>query len=351
MNPILKTADSIIVLNTGVARQDPNEPVTIGFAKERPQTGVVPLQRGSPKISQVDRFRRIQFFLNIDKGDVDACRLFLEEQPEMALHTLDGNEETTLHKAVGSKNSTSALVDLFLDRGADINKKCLDGRTPIMMAIRRDGSFDVFLHLLRRGADHFGKDIDDTRRHSTLHEAAEKSQNEMLQVLIDRSPPEWIENLASKGKRPLHSAAFIGNALGCKKLIRAGANPNVQGGLFMRTPLTMAAHQNNTENSHLKTVFTLIALGADPKEKGLEENFWTNHTPEMAAAAAGDTELLMDMKQGREAQGRPFSAQEIDRMACAAEDQKELHMLAFLQSLRASDFVDDVMRTAARPHP
>lgn len=78
-------------------------------------------------------------------GWVDELRAILDADPT-AVHEKGGDGQQPLHFA-----ATRAIVDLLLDRGADIDARCVDHRsTPAQYAI--DTRPDICRYLLQRGA-------------------------------------------------------------------------------------------------------------------------------------------------------------------------------------------------------
>ncbi|MGE5196118.1 MAG: ankyrin repeat domain-containing protein [Anaerolineae bacterium] len=65
----------------------------------------------------------------LEKNTLDIAKMLLEMSPKMIINYTEHRWETALHRACAGENL--ALVQLLLEKGADVNHKDLAGRTPI----------------------------------------------------------------------------------------------------------------------------------------------------------------------------------------------------------------------------
>jgi ankyrin repeat protein len=102
------------------------------------------------------------------------------------------------------------LVQVLLERGADINVRNKDGNTPLLQALNRPDldRLEVVQALLDGGAD---TNIQDNNRMSPLHFAASDGDLEFVQVLLERGADINVRN--KDGDTPLISAAKVTAAM------------------------------------------------------------------------------------------------------------------------------------------
>lgn len=107
-----------------------------------------------------------------------------EEQFEMAEFLLDGgadplakNDEgiIPLHLAVYPE-----MIELFVRRGADINVRANDGRTPLIVQAAEPDSCEVMEALLKLGADSKARD---KRGESALDIAKSREEDDKIELL------------------------------------------------------------------------------------------------------------------------------------------------------------------------
>ncbi|MBL8232140.1 MAG: ankyrin repeat domain-containing protein [Bryobacterales bacterium] len=149
------------------------------------------------------------------RGSMASMRALLDAQP--ALDAANGRGATALTWSL----SDPEKVKLLLERGAAVNGKTIEGRTPLHVAAQQPSLEEPLKLLLAAGADPNAADI--------------------------------------AGITPLHLAATVGSARLAALLIDAGAKVNVISANGS-TPLIMAAVSGSSE-----TVKLLLAKGADAK--------------------------------------------------------------------------------------
>lgn len=154
----------------------------------------------------------IRLFLAIREGDVECVRTLLERSPELAeseerwdgelsrAHALPiPNGGTPLVRA--AERNQVELVDLLLDRGAEIDRACpcAGGESPLWAAVA-NGQLEATVRLLKRGAD---PDHASFAEHTPLHVAALRGFERIAEVLCEhgadgarrdargRTPADW----------------------------------------------------------------------------------------------------------------------------------------------------------------
>ena len=171
-----------------------------------------------------------------------------------------GQDATTaLHEAVDKNHAD--VVQVLIDAGADIEKKDSFGRTPLLVACRRE-FFSVVKVLVRAGADvgardrggmtclmivskdgsiifmakivkmllcmpEVGVDIVDDNHWTALHHAVARNRETLMQELIDVGAD--VEAKSELVCSPLMMACREGKVHIARKLLEAGARLHIQG--------------------------------------------------------------------------------------------------------------------------
>lgn len=150
---------------------------------------------------------------------------------------------TPLHHAV-EWSGHFPLVELLLNRGADISARRVDGRTPLHGATAGRDT-DVVQLLLNRGADVNAQAEDGkTPLHLACKRDNESFTEDILQLLLSRGAD--ISARMVDGRTPLHRGCERGNRNVEKLLQNHGANVSAkttQG----ETPLDIACRNNNLD--------------------------------------------------------------------------------------------------------
>ena len=184
-------------------------------------------------------------------GDAERARQLIAEKPER-VKQVDVIGCTALHWAV--EHNHLPLVQLLVEKGAQIDARRGDGRTPALVAIfgmhrywRREDKPEILQYLLDSGADY------------SLLVAACIGDVERVCTLL-RQDPAQANAVDPIGRRPLSGAADIGHVEIARLLLEAGADPNArelicQGGWSLYSACT----QGNYDVAAL-----LLEYGANP---------------------------------------------------------------------------------------
>jgi len=177
-------------------------------------------------------------------GREEITKLLLEAGAKIATYK---NGNTPLHEATG------AVIGVLIAAGADVNASNQDGNRPLHNAFRVE---DVKT-LIAAGADLNARN----GRNMTAVESAAAHYDEILDVFL--AIPDGVDLSASGPNGTLLGfAAEQGNVNSIKKLIKAGADPDLAD-LQGRTPLHRGIRALDVE-----VVKALLEAGADPEGKG-----------------------------------------------------------------------------------
>jgi len=162
-----------------------------------------------------------------------------------------------------------AKVRLLVDKGANVNAKSKQGRTPLIIAASHNGAEAILRLLIAKRAD---PKMTDASGNTALIAAAQANDVASIKLLLDKGADVNARN--SSGETALMSASGNGNLAAVKLLLKAGAqvnaisavaNVNVKAGpiaLGNYTALLLAAPYGAPE-----LIKTLLNAGADVNAK------------------------------------------------------------------------------------
>lgn len=192
-------------------------------------------------------------------NDVDGVRHLLDADPRLVSRT-DRKGGTPLHRA--AENSARGVIELLLDRGADVHALHGagagddEGYAPVdhqaidlALFFQGRGDLETSRLLLRRGASYdlsIASALGDLERVTALLDedparirearpfgkrplsaAVDFAQDAIVRLLLDRgADPTWSEGAEAPRGSALHSAARGGNAAIVELLLDRGADPN-----------------------------------------------------------------------------------------------------------------------------
>ena len=246
-------------------------------------------------------------------GDAAGLARLLADDPRL-VDRGDHLGRRPLHYAVAAGRGD--LVDLLLDAGADIDAPGFGGDDrlggagfrPVVLALWRDPYWgrrdDLALarHLLDRGADYS----------PTI--AAALGDETRVEELI-RADAATANLAEACGKRPLSAAAERGHLAIVRRLLAAGADPNLPEGQNCPRGFALwaAAH-----HGHQEVVALLLAAGADPNAE-----VESSGTPTTAAASA-ELRALLYRYGGRMGLAAHCYRGDVDTVAALLEARPEL---------------------------
>eukprot|EP01126_Amoeba_proteus_P033310 TRINITY_DN3268_c0_g2_i3.p1 TRINITY_DN3268_c0_g2~~TRINITY_DN3268_c0_g2_i3.p1 ORF type:complete len:243 (+),score=41.53 TRINITY_DN3268_c0_g2_i3:75-731(+) len=146
-----------------------------------------------------------RLFAACGTGDLETVRFLLSFHDDLVNYR-GPHGWYPLHSAVATNNL--GIVKFLLERGASLDQRTNDGRTPLMVA------------------------------------AGERGTNFTVEFLVDRSQDVNQQDLG--GWTALHIAVENGNLDNTRTLLKGGADPNIPN-FYTYTPTHIACEQNNSE--------------------------------------------------------------------------------------------------------
>jgi ankyrin repeat protein len=191
-------------------------------------------------------------------GSAEAVKLLLDKGANV--NARNSFNATALLWCAGDPVKARMLVE----HNADVNAQSTQGRTPLMIAARRDGNSSIVSLLLAKGAD---PTATDKLGVTALHQAANAGDPSTIRLLLDKGAD--VNAMDVKGDTPLMGAAGFGSVAAVRLLLEKGARVNVartkyavvrhgQVALVGLTPLIHAAPYGSPE-----LITLLIQAGAD----------------------------------------------------------------------------------------
>lgn len=151
------------------------------------------------------------------KSRINRLRLYGSgNERDSSVNKRDSNDQTALHWA--AKGGHSAVVQLLLENGADIEVKNSNGLTPLHSAAERGNEAVAYL-LLKKGVDIEAKDESGWM---ALHSAARGGHKAITRLLLAAGGD--IDAKDKSGSTALHEAAGSGHDAIVRLLLDNGAN-------------------------------------------------------------------------------------------------------------------------------
>jgi quinoprotein dehydrogenase-associated probable ABC transporter substrate-binding protein len=186
--------------------------------------------------------------------------------------------------------SDNARIDFLLSKGADINKRDLQGYTPLTSAVRL-GSFDTATHLLDKGAK---VDVADSDGWKPVLHAVLRNDVPAIQLLLKNGAD--VETAAPGGFTPLAVAVEEKKFDAAKALIDDGAKVDRPASAKKVTPLMVTASEPPPESRvrKLQQTLTSIDIARELVKHGADVNAATTEgvTALMIAAARDNAPMI-----------------------------------------------------------
>lgn len=167
------------------------------------------------------------------------------------------------------KTGASGIVELLIEKGADVNVKNEDIGTPLTVACEM-GHFRVVEVLLKNEAD---VSLEDGYETVPLTAAYENNHFDIVELLI--------KNGCENQNKTLSAACFEGDISAVKKFLKAGANVNLKDGVI--TPIKAACIAG-----HSDIVKLLIDVGADVNLRDGDRSIAINNSMQKRTFKCGE---------------------------------------------------------------
>ena len=186
------------------------------------------------------------------QGSYDADAIMRDFPSNMDVDRGSDNNETAL--TIAAAGGHNELVQLLIDRKADIEHKDKKGQTPLLLASYQGHSSTVRI-LLDSGADIEAQS--DRTKDTALAVACSAGRQEVVEILVARNANLEHRNLSDY--TPLSLAASAGHVTIIRLLLDHGADINSRSGSKLGiSPLMLASM-----NGHVQAVQTLLDRGSD----------------------------------------------------------------------------------------
>jgi ankyrin repeat protein len=232
----------------GPVLDESSKVIGIAFAKVRGQEGMNFAVSSAylPDLTKVVPGAHMlysQFFDAIEDDDVSRVQALIQQSPEL----VRGSSPYGNPPLVAADHKSPALVQLLIQRGADVNARNEYGFAALHFAL-----LEVSRALLAAGAD---VDARDKYGETPLHLASGTGHVAGAELLLRAGADVNARN--KSGEVPLHRAAFGGDVSTIRLLLSKGADVNACDQIG-DSPLSCAATEG-----HVEALSLLLANGAD----------------------------------------------------------------------------------------
>jgi ankyrin repeat protein len=158
-------------------------------------------------------------FRLIQTGKSDSVKIFIDRDPQL-ITGKDSQNRTLLHSAVLKNNIV--IVSFLIEKGAAIDEKDKDGRTPLGLIAYATGNFELAKFLIDKGAD---INSEDNQKISVLRRAVAKGSVSIVDYLLEKGVT--IPSVKEEGGKILfRNSVRNGFAKLVDRMITEGADVN-----------------------------------------------------------------------------------------------------------------------------
>ena len=247
---------------------------------------------------------RVRFSIVIELGDVSTAREWLDAglPPDF-----EGNVIGT-GLMIGAWEGNIPMMELFLSRGADINKANARGEQALLLAAWK-GQLGAVRWLVERGANPNRQG----KQWAALHYAAFGGHAEVVAYLLERGAD--INALSSNGSTPLMMAAREGKESIAMSLLTAGARRDIVNE-YGDDAMRWAMRNNNLKIAQEIAGQEKFAAAAAQPKAAWGQTVRSQPVPDRA-------DMMLAQARKMEAAGRRDDALKLYRAALAAIRQAE----------------------------
>uniref|UniRef100_A0A672TZ81 Uncharacterized protein n=1 Tax=Strigops habroptila TaxID=2489341 RepID=A0A672TZ81_STRHB len=153
----------------------------------------------------------------IAKGNLSELEKTLKDND---INALNSSSETLLH--VAAANGHVTIMEYLISKGAKVDVKDKNGRTPLHRAAEKGHDRTMVEMLLNAKAD---PNAQDKEKKTPLHTAAVRGHLGIVEVLLAGKARFGVKDM--DGCTPMHYAAIKGNIEIVKILLASGKNKNI----------------------------------------------------------------------------------------------------------------------------
>uniref|UniRef100_A0A8V5G4Q3 Uncharacterized protein n=1 Tax=Melopsittacus undulatus TaxID=13146 RepID=A0A8V5G4Q3_MELUD len=177
----------------------------------------------------------VDIFDAVTKGNLSELEKTLKDND---INKLNPSSETLLH--VAAANGHATVMEYLISKGAKVDVKDKNGRTPLHRAAEKGHVVEM---LLNAKAD---PNAQDKEKKTPLHTAAVRGHLSIVEVLLAGKARFGIKDM--DGCTPMHYAAIKGNIEIVKILLASGKNKNIDDrNIWRKTALHIAAEHGHSD--------------------------------------------------------------------------------------------------------
>lgn len=198
-----------------------------------------------------------------EKGHLEAVEQLLTKGTDSNIKDKANKNATPLHQATQSNYNVTAIMELLLNHGSDVNAKDDNEEMPLHWAVEKASRIELMKMfsldprpirlLLENGARINGKSRDGR---TPLHKASQHGCTSVMKLLLANGA--YVDLTNRKMETPLHEATICGHLPAMSILLERGANIDSKDH-FGKTPLHNASERRGT----IEAMKLLLESGAN----------------------------------------------------------------------------------------